>query len=732
MTSTSDDDDDDDYDDENVPLNGVAAREDGDRRRVTGGHDDVEREEEEEEEEEGGGADDDDDEGAGCPTRGRRFGLLGRYGGYRALGRVSLHDPWDYDAEETDRANDDDDDDDDGDCDLLADDDDDDDVDRGGFVSFWRRKDRGDVSGGGRPNNLGRSNQDFDNPDVVVDDDDCDEDRVETTMRPIPLLYRKYRGSGGLGRDATIDPRAKNNNFGLWFQRELGIANFHFAEVAEREASSSRGRRRGGRGRDNRGNNGPWNLWKRQETTIEVEGFAEVEDFESDEDEGGDANSLISSSSSNEFPLSGMMACRVPRDDVDAREHKNNIFGGRGRRGGGIMALPIIRPFLRGSRRGSTDNSDTGQGDEEDDSVDYDADGLCSRRDRAAVIQSISQGIVGTTDESLLVDANYFGSQHNNAAMIQLHNIIRREDWSLATTLLETKPELAQTWHHVSRLYGGRYDGEALPIHAAVALCPPPSFVEMLATLYPGGLLEKDKAFGRVPLHVACRCLASSGVIRVLCERDPKCVEERDDLKRVPLHYLLKNTLSLNDDDDNDALIDECTAYSIQEEEDDEDGMIAMKILIKTNPNCVRAADHRGWLPLHVACGSSSRKGMLRVITLLLRIWPESVLMKTDRGSDALDCVDFAGKHHPTKDRVIALLQEARCKVNGSDAGDIISSVQDEDRDESEQDYSSGESIPGPTALPSEKQIDESRDESYNITSSYQKPDDDDDELIGM
>lgn len=314
---------------------------------------------------------------------------------------------------------------------------------------------------------------------------------------------------------------------------------------------------------DNGGNNGPWNLWRRRrETTTKVEDFENGEEEDNDEG-GGDANSLISSSSSNEFPLSGM-AYQVPRDDVvdDARGHKNNIFGGgQGRRGGGIMVLPIIRPFLLGSRRGFADNSDTGQvDDEEDDAADYDADdGLCSRRDRAAVIQSISQGIVGTTDESLLIDdANCdddegrqstsescppiirfftrlfqdFGNQHhnnNNAAMIQLHNLLRREDWSLATTLLETKPELAETWHHVSRLYGGRYDGEALPIHAAVALCPPPSFVEMLATMYPGGLMEKDKAFGRVPLHVACRCVASSGVIRVLCEMDPKCVEERDE-----------------------------------------------------------------------------------------------------------------------------------------------------------------------------------------------------------
>ena len=52
------------------------------------------------------------------------------------------------------------------------------------------------------------------------------------------------------------------------------------------------------------------------------------------------------------------------------------------------------------------------QGDEDDDSSDY-ADGLSSRRDRAAVIQSISQGIVGTTDESLLIDANFEDAEGN-------------------------------------------------------------------------------------------------------------------------------------------------------------------------------------------------------------------------------------------------------------------------------------------------------------------------------
>ncbi|KAL3816626.1 hypothetical protein ACHAXA_004808 [Cyclostephanos tholiformis] len=312
------------------------------------------------------------------------------------------------------------------------------------------------------------------------------------------------------------------------------------------------------------GNNESWKIWKRRMGG----GYDVVDNAVNDssvEDRGkGDANSMISSSSSSddEVRCFGRMDDDAPRkDDVNVMRRDNDIFGGKGRHGGGMLLLPIIRPFLRGSRTGFTDNGDPSLhpscgmvDDEENDAADY-LDVPPSSRDRAAVMKSISMGIVGTTDDTLLIDANReddgshrpgaelrppiwlerifparrFRNQYSNCPIMQLHGLIRREDWSLATTLLRSKPDLARTWHPISRLYGGRYDGEALPIHAAAALRPPPSFIEMLATLYPGGLLEKDKAFGRVPLHIACRSVASSSVIRVLCEMDPTCVEERDE-----------------------------------------------------------------------------------------------------------------------------------------------------------------------------------------------------------
>lgn len=58
---------------------------------------------------------------------------------------------------------------------------------------------------------------------------------------------------------------------------------------------------------------------------------------------------------------------------------------------------------------------------------------------------------------------------------------------------------------------------------------------------------------------------------------------------------------------------------------------------------------------------------MIRVLKFLLKVWPGSVNAKTEKESDVLACVDMAGRHHPTKDKVIQLLQEAKCRVDEHD-----------------------------------------------------------------
>ena len=71
--------------------------------------------------------------------------------------------------------------------------------------------------------------------------------------------------------------------------------------------------------------------------------------------------------------------------------------------------------------------------------------------------------------------------------------------------------------------------------------------------------------------------------------------------------------------------------------------------------------------PLAVACSCSSRKGMLRVMRLLLKVWPDSLNATTDKGSDVFACVEMAGEHHPTKERVLQLLKEAKGNLDRED-----------------------------------------------------------------
>jgi len=647
----------------------------------------------------------------------RKFRLLGnwqnnrqqaqsRYDGYSTLGRVSMHDTWDDKDGEDKSTNG---------------------VDgveeyNGEFISYWER---GDVDS--EDSSFCSTDKQINLLETEPDKVDGDDDRVETTMRPIPLFQRR---SGRLGNN-TIHPSSPKQ-FG-WFQRELEDSVYD--NNNNNIDSHFRRRRR----------RGPWGWLRRQQAALEHE-------FDNSEDEGDhniEENVLLDSSTCSDENGHYIMTPDMTEYDRALSNaetnvkmtQNNNIFGNNRRDRRGILALPIVRPFLRerSSPRGYMDNTDV-----LDDDDDRGEDDKPSSQDHAAMKQSITQGISGTNDNTLLLDANDVldiddkqisrnrppnlierifitrflqspdGKDNRNdlRKIRQLHRLLRRENWNLATNLLESNPDLARRWHNVDRLYGGRYDGEALPIHAACALHPPSSFVKMLGNIYPEGMLEKDKAFGRLPLHVAARSLVDSSVIRVLCEMEPQSIDARDSLKRVPLHYLIKNYTTFGDDDDDIPNINEDdeeekgTKMSDSSDDtnvtSDEDGMTAMLIIIKSNPNCLNAADHRGWLPLHVACSCSSRKGMLRVLRLLLKVKPESINCTTDKKSDVFDCINMAGKHHPTKEETIAILKEAKSLVeedektgsasentgdnisNSSDNNSVSSQVSDEHDDNSD------------------------------------------------
>lgn len=194
---------------------------------------------------------------------------------------------------------------------------------------------------------------------------------------------------------------------------------------------------------------------------------------------------------------------------------------------------------------------------------------------------------------------------------------------------------------------------------------------------------------------------------------------------------MIKNYCTFGDDDDEiSSTDDEDGTEDNDDTNEEEDGMRAMKILIKTSPNCVHVADHRGWLPIHVACSCSSRKGMIRVLKVLLKVWPESINVKTEKDSDVIACVDMAGKHHPTKDRVISFLREAKtCELDDDndteDNIEVVAVPQHGDHHLESSSEPSGEDVPvAPpccelqSEIQSEKSDDEVADHQSIVSSS--------------
>ena len=630
-------------------------------------------------------------------------------------GRVSMHDDWDFNSSMNDNDNNGE------------------EEEGGEFVSYWRQSfdttdDSNDSASAEECEDQKNQPQHYNINNNIHDEDD---DREETTVHPIPLLYRQYQGgcntssnnmitnSFSISRDA--------NNFGSWFNRELGLNN----DRDGNSSSSSSSRKlisNGDANQEDEALRRSWGFGRRRRqprqtnndsssssnTNNQVDREEYVLYSAPSMDGGASSHSSIDNVEHGSFdnigyamPTQTKHRAQSPtvNNSNDATASGNDRF----RRGEGLLSLPIIRPFLRGSHQGFSDQKDVLNSNvaDEDESNDDDDNNLPSKEDRATMMKSISDGISGSNnnDSILLNNAspssadNTYGqantpnhpnlldrifltrfiqipNRNEKSLLIQLHHLIRKEDWSLATELLESKPVLARRWHPVERLYGGRFDGEALPIHAACALRPPASFLQMLGRIHPEGLMQKEKSFGRTPLHIACRSLAEASVINVLCEMEPRSVLERDKLRRVPLHYMVRNYDSFGEDkkEDEDEDVDEDTDDESADEstnnqsdcKKEPDGIVAFNHLIETNADCVKVADHRGWIPLHVACNTSFRHGMIHVMKILIELWPESVLAKTEKNSDVFACVDMGGSF-AMKEKVVELLKEAKHKVETSE-----------------------------------------------------------------
>mmetsp|Transcript_7697 Transcript_7697/g.11056 ORF Transcript_7697/g.11056 Transcript_7697/m.11056 type:complete len:237 (+) Transcript_7697:25-735(+) len=208
----------------------------------------------------------------------------------------------------------------------------------------------------------------------------------------------------------------------------------------------------------------------------------------------------------------------------------------------------------------------------------------------------------------------------------ELSSSITSENWQRTIDLCSESPKAARSWSVREGFFEGAKPADVLPIHEACANGAPIEVIQALIGAFEEGVRLPESAYNRLPLHIACRKNANIDVIRVLMATNSKAALEADNLGRLPLHYALSNGIQ---DDAIDILMGES--------------------------NAARGIDKRGWIPLHVACQTGSST---RIVKTLLAAYPEGIFERTNKGTDAFECISHAVA--PNKLEVAQLLQVAK------------------------------------------------------------------------
>ena len=189
--------------------------------------------------------------------------------------------------------------------------------------------------------------------------------------------------------------------------------------------------------------------------------------------------------------------------------------------------------------------------------------------------------------------------------------LVDNEQWELAIQQSNNNRHLAEAWSSRPGFFEGIKTSDVLPIHIACARRPTVEVIDALHEANRMGLRQKESAYQRIPLQIACRSDASPDVVKRLLEYYPEGAAVDDNLGRLAIHYRLSNGA------------------------DDE----TIGALLKACPGSARAFDRRGWLPLHVAASVGASP---HVIQSLVEAHPEAVLLATIKGSTPLRCLNMA------------------------------------------------------------------------------------------
>lgn len=220
------------------------------------------------------------------------------------------------------------------------------------------------------------------------------------------------------------------------------------------------------------------------------------------------------------------------------------------------------------------------------------------------------------------------------AGTAAINKLIHDEEWEQVIQQAKNHPGEVRSWSCRPGFFEGVKDSDVLPIHECVSMGAPVEVIKALVNAFPQGLAEKESAYRRLAIHIACRNAMDKDVIQYLIKSYPLGVATDDILGRVPLHYTCSNGA---DEQTIDMLMESC-------------------------PGSTRAYDRRGWLPIHVACSVGAS---LHVVQIMLDAFPESAVLTTNKGSDPRKCASMCC-NNPDYDAICAILDKAHREYDDS------------------------------------------------------------------
>jgi ankyrin repeat protein len=130
---------------------------------------------------------------------------------------------------------------------------------------------------------------------------------------------------------------------------------------------------------------------------------------------------------------------------------------------------------------------------------------------------------------------------------------------------------------------------------------------------FPGGIHVKDHD-GKLPIHLACNNGSNEALVRLLIDKYPESLKEKDKSQSIPLHYAAARRMAKTD---------------------------TLKLLVERYPEGVHSPDMDGRLPLHHAVETHC----MERIRVFVDVDPYTTTKKTRDGKSPLQLACLAHRH---------------------------------------------------------------------------------------